>query len=79
MGLFSLVVVMAQTLHPDALPVRQASWYPKPEATFSDALAAVRRDLWGNFDYSISADGANLHQMPENILCSLLDLAHYSA
>ena len=79
MGLFSLVVVMAQSLYPDTLPVRQASWYPKQEATFSDALAAVRRDLWANFDYSISADGPNLHQMPENILCSLLNLAHYSA
>ncbi len=79
MGLFSLVVVMAQTLHPKQLPIRQASWYPKQEATFSDALAAVRRDLWANFDYSTSADGVNLHLIPETTLFALLDLAHYSA
>lgn len=79
MGLFSLVVVMAHTLHPQHLPVRQASWYPKEEATFSDALAAVRRDLWTNFDYSTSADEANLHLISEATLFSLFDLACYSA
>ncbi len=78
MGLFSLVVVMAHTLHPQELPVRQASWYPKEEATFSDALAAVRQDLWTNFDYSTSAKEADLHLIPEPILRSLLNLACYS-
>ncbi len=78
MGLFSLVVVMAHTLHPEQLPIRQASWYPKEEATFSDALAAVRQDLWANFDYSTSANEADLRLIPEPILRSLLDLACYS-
>lgn len=44
--LFSLVVLMAQRLHPDELPLRQSGWYHKPEATFSDVLAAVRAHLW---------------------------------
>jgi hypothetical protein len=79
MGLFSLVVLMAFTLHPQQLPVRQASWYPKQEATFSDALAAVRRNLWTNFDYSTSANQADLHLMPETTLLSLFELACYSA
>ena len=79
MGLFSLVVLMAYTLHPQQLPVRQASWYPKQEATFSDALAAVRRDLWTNFDYSTSANQADLHLISEETLLSLFDLACYSA
>jgi hypothetical protein len=79
MGLFSLVVVMAHTRHPEQLPVRQASWYPKEEATFSDALAAVRRDLWANFDYSTSADQDDLHLISETTLRSLLGLACYSA
>jgi hypothetical protein len=78
MGLFSLVVVMAHTLHPEELPVRQASWYPKEEATFSDALAAVRQDLWTNFDYSTSTMEADLRLIPAPILRSLLDLACYS-
>jgi DDE superfamily endonuclease len=46
LGLFSLVVLMAQALHPDHLPTRQAARYPKAEPTFVDALASVRRYLW---------------------------------
>ena len=77
-GLFSLVVAMAYTLHPTQLPLRQASWYPKSEATFSDALAAVRADLRANFDYSNSANGPNLRLIPEAAWLSLLEMAHYS-
>jgi len=29
-----------------ATPVRQAAWYKKNEATFSDVLAFVRRAIW---------------------------------
>lgn len=46
-GLFSLVTLLAHALHPNQLPTRQAAWYPKAEASFADALAAVRRHLWG--------------------------------
>ncbi len=46
LGLFSLVVLLAQALHPHELPTRRAAWYPKAEATFIDALAAVRRHFW---------------------------------
>lgn len=45
-GVFSLVVLMAQRLHPTTLPVQQSGWYSKKEATFSDVLAAVRAHLW---------------------------------
>ena len=48
MGLFSVVVLLAQVLHPEDLPTRRAAWYAKREATFIDALAAVRRHLWRN-------------------------------
>jgi hypothetical protein len=46
LGLFSLVVLLAHALHPQQLPTRRAAWYAKREATFIDALAAVRRHLW---------------------------------
>ena len=45
-GLFSLVVLMAQRLHPQVLPLQTSGWYSKEEATFSDVLAAVRGHLW---------------------------------
>jgi hypothetical protein len=47
LGLFSLVVVYAARLQPDGkIPILTAAWYDKPEATFSDCLALVRRHLW---------------------------------
>jgi DDE superfamily endonuclease len=47
-GLFSVVVLLAHVLHPKELPTRRAAWYAKSEATFVDALAAVRRHLWAS-------------------------------
>jgi hypothetical protein len=78
LGTFSLVVLMAKVLHPERLPVRQAAWYPKAEATFSDALAAVRRDLWGDRNLAISSSDDDLLLIPRQTLFSLLDLACYS-
>jgi len=54
LGLFSVVVLMAKLLHPHALPVRYNAWYNKEEATFSDALAAVRAHLWSRMHYANS-------------------------
>ncbi len=48
LGLFSLLTLwaadakVAAMLHP-----RSAAWYVKDDLTFSDAIAAVRRVLWG--------------------------------
>ena len=47
LGLFSLVTLFAhQLLQGQELAVRQAAWYPKTVATFSDTLAFVRQQLW---------------------------------
>ena len=52
LGLFSLVTLLAQRLVDQKAPVvrdagvRQSSWYQKEKATFSDALAWVRRHIW---------------------------------
>jgi len=47
MGLFSIVTLLADRIAlSGALTIRQAAWYHKSVATFSDALAAVRRQLW---------------------------------
>jgi hypothetical protein len=42
-GLFSVVALCARQSPP---PVRRSAWYDKPEPTFSDLLAQLRRDLW---------------------------------
>ncbi len=47
LGLFSLITLFAhQLLQEREMPVRQAAWYPKTVATFSDTLAFVRQQLW---------------------------------
>ena len=47
LSLYSLVTLLAQDLYLDGrLMVRKSAWYAKQQATFSDALAAVRQHLW---------------------------------
>jgi hypothetical protein len=47
LGLVSLMVLIAYELAPDhQLPIQQAAWYAKPEATFADVIAYVRRRIW---------------------------------
>jgi len=47
LGLFSLITLWANDLFRDAHPVvRAASWYTKSSATFSHAIASVRRVRW---------------------------------
>jgi len=46
-GLFSLVTIMAiRLIGHNPLPVAQTAWYHKQQATFSDVMAFVRRNLW---------------------------------
>jgi DDE superfamily endonuclease len=82
LGLFSVVILMAHDAHPDRLPTRQAAWYPKPEATFSDALAAARRALWAACanQNSPAPPGAPLLANPPAQLTSfLVEAACYAA
>lgn len=56
LGLFSVVAILAQELHrTKRLTPQQAAWYAKPALTFSDAIAAVRRQLWAHEFISSSA------------------------
>jgi hypothetical protein len=76
-GLFSLVVVLAKQWHPERLPGRETSWYQPAEATFSDALAAVRRQLWSPESVQ-SASAAELCLIPRALLAGLQHVASYS-
>ena len=68
LGLHSLVVLFAQALHPDGrLPVHSTAWYRKPQPTFSDVLATVRRALWGGFDFP-TADDDQLLVIPKALI-----------
>ncbi len=77
-GIFSLVTIMAKVLYPTVLPIRQTSWYIKDDATFSDALAAVRRHLWHHLNYERSSQNPDLLLIHQAALFSLVESACYS-
>jgi DDE superfamily endonuclease len=79
LGLFSLVVLMAQQLHPQRLPLPQSGWYCKQEATFGDALAAVRAHLWGAWNYAASPTQDHDCLIPRALLHRLQHVACYAA
>jgi hypothetical protein len=55
LGLFSLVTLLGARLSPGArLAVTAAAWYRKPRPTFSDTLAAVRRQFWREWGLPLS-------------------------
>jgi hypothetical protein len=80
LGLFSLVALGAEHLHlQGALSVRQAAWYEKPVPTFSDALAAVRREIWQHEGFSMSQPGGEMLKIPRPLLERLTHVIAYAA
>ncbi len=68
-GLYSLVTLFGQALHPDGqIPVAQAAWYRKQTATFRDVLAAVRRALWGHGTFPTSPTDPGVVLVPRSTL-----------
>jgi len=67
LGLYSLVALLGAALHPEGdIPVQRTAWYHKTEATFSDVLAEVRRQLWGNFTYHTSPQNPDVCLVPRS-------------
>jgi hypothetical protein len=80
LGLFSLVALWAHQHCPtERSSPRQASWYAKPQPTFADALAAVRRILWQSMISNTSPNASDTVKMPRAVLNRLTDLACYPA
>ena len=68
LGLFSLVTLWtADVLAGEVLP-RRAAWYPKPQPTFSDALAAVRYRLWTSATLPTSPEHGEVAKIPRGLL-----------
>ena len=79
LGLFSLVTLLARVLHPASLPTRYAAWYPKTDASFADALAAVRRHLWACHNNAPSAAAPEHPLIPGPWWDALYEAACYAA
>jgi len=80
LGLYSLVVLLAQHLSGEhALTTRTTAWYVKPEATFSDVIALVRRYLWQHTEFTHSPVPSRPVPIPDHVLHGLIDLLCYAA
>jgi hypothetical protein len=80
LGLYSLVALQANDMNrQQTLVARSAGWYRKKTPTFSDALAAVRRQLWAEAALSTSRSNTDPEKVPRELFNRLADLACYAA
>ena len=79
LGLFSLVTLWAEGMLDGGVLPRHAAWYPKPQPTFSDALAAVRYRLWTSATFSTSPDHGEVAKIPRGMLERLTQVACFPA
>ena len=79
LALYSLVALLAHGLYLEGrLAVRQSAWYLKKQATFSDALAAVRQHLWEVEYFSTSTSDTEWVEIPRAYLQDLMQSACYT-
>ena len=72
-GLFSLVALWTHDPQGTAASLPGAtSWYRKPLLTFSDALAAVHRQLCARENFHVSANAADLVALPRTTINRLI-------
>jgi hypothetical protein len=80
LGLFSLITLWAHDLDTDPLfQPRTAVWYLKPHRTFSDAIAAVRREIWAHHIFCTSRRGGEIIEIPRDIWNRMADALAYAA
>ena len=80
LGFYALVALWADTMHQThALVARSARWYQKDKITFSDALAAVRRQLWADDTLLTSSSRTETVQISRALFERMAGLACYAA
>jgi hypothetical protein len=79
LSLYAFITLLAHALYPGGqLPVRATAWYPKRQATFADALAAVRYHLWSVESFSTSPCDTDIVKIPKAWLERLMQSVCYS-
>jgi hypothetical protein len=80
LGLFSIVTLLANRLACNGhLPIRQSAWYIKEQPTFSDAIAAVRQQLWHPANFFTSRSEPNMMKIPRALFSGLCHAVCYAA
>ena len=79
-ALYSVVTLLAERLlGTNKLPVRRAAWYMKEVATFSDTIAFVRRYLWTDQHFQMSATKTKMIKVPRSLVERLTETLCYAA
>lgn len=79
-GLYSIITLAAAHLIGDQpAPVHTTAWYPKHRATFSDAMALVRRVLWQADHFPTSGAQLEVVKIPRALFERLTDALCYAA
>lgn len=74
MGMFSLIAMVAEELSKQGkLKMRQAVWYHKQIATFSDAIGCVRQQIWEWQSLQTSGKEVEMIKIPRPYLECLTD------
>jgi hypothetical protein len=80
LGLFSIVTLCAHQLAKSRkLKPRTAAWYPKAVLTFSDAIAAVRREIWAHQISFMSRPRRDSIEIPRHIWRRMENALAYAA
>ncbi len=79
LALFSLVTLLVHRQPGWQASVRQAAWYEKALPTFSDALAQVRRCLWRQLAFCMSANHTDRRKSPAALFEHLGEILAYAA
>ncbi len=80
LGLFSIVALWAHDLSKARkLKPRTAAWYPKTVLTFSDAIAAARREIWSHQISFMSRPRPDSVEIPAHIWRRMENALAYAA
>lgn len=73
MALFSIVALMTNTLHArQKLEIKSSAWYDKQLPTFSDAMAAVRYQIWREQKFLTSLFEGHVNNLNQRIFKQLI-------
>ena len=80
MALFSIITLWADDLNKlNLLVVKPCAWYQKSHPTFSDAIAAVRRQIWRNQYFSTSDFKDDIYNLNPTWIIHLINMATRAA
>jgi len=80
LGLFSIITLWTHDLAKDKkLKPRIAAWYPKSVLTFSDAIAAIRREIWYHQISRMSRPSPDSIEIPRHIWRRVENALAYAA